>query len=53
MMYVMSETRQVPLSRGFLLTTQIGQFLSSDEGVTLETSALKLFTAANLRYLLS
>ena len=26
---------------------------SSDEGVTLETSALKLFTAANLRYRLS
>ena len=26
-------------------------FLRSDEGLTLETSALKLFTIANLRYL--
>ena len=28
-------------------------FIRSDEGLTLETSALKLFTVANLRYQLS
>ena len=34
----------------FLTTTFLKHVNRSDEGLTLETSALKLFTVANLRY---